>query len=264
MIDSPPPLPQQKNVPNRKGRRLIVIAVAVLTCAAILVVGLGHARELARRADCGNDVKGVGVVCALFARESEGNYYPELSSEPGRLMFALSESSGSMSVYPDFLADLGILLCPSDSNPHLKREPGIALEPEDLVDDHSHFYLGYAVINDDEVAAFAEAYRARIDTGEAFLGDLKVPATDKLPHGKTIHRLREGVERFFITDINGPGVELPRLRAALPVMIERPENHPPGGGHVLFLDGHVEFIPYPGEWPMTEKTIGILRSLDAL
>ncbi|MEA3365746.1 MAG: H-X9-DG-CTERM domain-containing protein [Candidatus Hydrogenedentes bacterium] len=27
-------------------------------------------------------------------------------------------------------------------------------------------------------------------------------------------------------------------------------NHVPGGGNVLFLDGHVEFIRYPGETPV--------------
>ena len=26
-------------------------------------------------------------------------------------------------------------------------------------------------------------------------------------------------------------------------------NHIPGGGNVLFMDGHVEFQRYPSEWP---------------
>ena len=28
-------------------------------------------------------------------------------------------------------------------------------------------------------------------------------------------------------------------------------NHIPGGSNVLFMDGHVEFVKYPGKFPMT-------------
>lgn len=28
-------------------------------------------------------------------------------------------------------------------------------------------------------------------------------------------------------------------------------NHVPGGGNVLYMDGHVEFIKYPGETPVS-------------
>ncbi|NLT60718.1 MAG: hypothetical protein GXX88_08745, partial [Candidatus Hydrogenedentes bacterium] len=30
-------------------------------------------------------------------------------------------------------------------------------------------------------------------------------------------------------------------------------NHVPGGANVLFMDGHVEFIRYPGEPPVNER-----------
>jgi len=42
------------------------------------------------------------------------------------------------------------------------------------------------------------------------------------------------------------------------VMWEWPTNHG-GAGNVLYLDGHVEFVPYPGKFPMTEKFINELR-----
>jgi len=29
-------------------------------------------------------------------------------------------------------------------------------------------------------------------------------------------------------------------------------NHVPGGSNVLYMDGHVEFIKYPGEQPISE------------
>jgi len=37
-----------------------------------------------------------------------------------------------------------------------------------------------------------------------------------------------------------------------------------GGAHVLWNDRTIEFIPYPGIWPMTEKFIKALESLDEL
>ena len=46
-------------------------------------------------------------------------------------------------------------------------------------------------------------------------------------------------------------------------MIERPGMHETGAS-VLFLDGHVEFMRYPGKFPMTEKVIKALESLDNL
>ena len=29
-------------------------------------------------------------------------------------------------------------------------------------------------------------------------------------------------------------------------------NHVPGGGNVLYMDGHVRFIKYPGNFPMVD------------
>lgn len=77
-----------------------------------------------------------------------------------------------------------------------------------------------------------------------------------------LRRLREGIERFFITDINNPGASA-RAASDLVVLHDTvsPEathfNHVPGGANVLYLDGHVEFqrwIPsvenVGGEFPM--------------
>ncbi len=65
----------------------------------------------------------------------------------------------------------------------------------------------------------------------------------------TLYRLREGVERFLITDINNPAAGA-RAQSTMFVMFDRisyePENfnHIPGGANVLFMDGHVSFIRY--------------------
>jgi prepilin-type processing-associated H-X9-DG protein len=91
----------------------------------------------------------------------------------------------------------------------------------------------------------------------------------------TIFRLREGIERAFITDINNPGASA-IAQSTLPVLIDSwgvakklstsvddsmagaiaSFNHVPGGANVLYLDGHVQFkkyIPQGGEqdFPVT-------------
>lgn len=77
-------------------------------------------------------------------------------------------------------------------------------------------------------------------------------------YGRTrIYYLRQGLDRFFITDIQDPGArakavaEIPvlsdRLEASLDITASLPKNwvHRPSGPNVLFMDGHVEFMPYP-------------------
>lgn len=67
--------------------------------------------------------------------------------------------------------------------------------------------------------------------------------------GDTIYRLREGIERFLITDINNPAASA-QAQSNLWILTDRLStianefNHIPGGANVLFLDGHVSFIRY--------------------
>jgi prepilin-type processing-associated H-X9-DG protein len=79
-----------------------------------------------------------------------------------------------------------------------------------------------------------------------------------------LYRLREGIERFFITDINNPAGSA-QGQSTLVVMWDafaREDNydrydgpgegqgatvlfnHLPGGMNVLYMDGHVEFVKY--------------------
>ena len=76
----------------------------------------------------------------------------------------------------------------------------------------------------------------------------------------TVNRLREGIERFLITDINNPAGSA-QAQSDLPVMWDVVAsnvasqsgvgnyNHVPGGSNVLYMDGHVEFQRYPGRFP---------------
>jgi prepilin-type processing-associated H-X9-DG protein len=79
--------------------------------------------------------------------------------------------------------------------------------------------------------------------------------------GSTSYRIREGVERFLITDINNPA-SAAVAQSTVPVMFDNFSwfsydvdgvgsgkatanfNHLPGGSNVLYMDGHVEFRRY--------------------
>jgi len=72
------------------------------------------------------------------------------------------------------------------------------------------------------------------------------------------YRLREGAERFLITDINNPSASS-EAQSTIPVMWDKLAtkvqldgfNHLPGGSNALYFDGHVEFHRYPGNHPVT-------------
>jgi prepilin-type N-terminal cleavage/methylation domain-containing protein/prepilin-type processing-associated H-X9-DG protein len=93
--------------------------------------------------------------------------------------------------------------------------------------------------------------------------------------GPISYRLREGIERFLITDINNPAAGT-KSQSEIPVMFDMisapnptnntfPEalpglpsvvplerfNHIPGGMNCLYLDGHVDYIRYKERFPAT-------------
>jgi len=79
----------------------------------------------------------------------------------------------------------------------------------------------------------------------------------------TIYRLREGIERFMITDINNPGASS-KAQSSIWIMLDTFSaggvaadlfNHIPGGCNVLYMDGHVEFIRYIADTNLTDDNI---------
>lgn len=86
--------------------------------------------------------------------------------------------------------------------------------------------------------------------------DVEVPWPDGST--KMMYRLKEGIERFFITDINNPAasaIAQSTLAFRWDYNIQTWNddgtidsfqfNHLPGGSNVLFMDGHAEFARYP-------------------
>jgi prepilin-type processing-associated H-X9-DG protein len=189
-------------------------------------------------ASCANNLIQMGIVFRMYANEHNGRF-PQVDGREGNLMVEADE------LFPEYLTDLSVLVCPQEVG---AERPTTA----DDVSDDSYFYLGWAIASEEEGLALLDAYEslepAQRDT------DLPLdPSKSSVGHEK-IYRLREGIERFFITDINNPSASSD-AQGRIPLMWERPGHHDPDGGNVLFMDGHVEYLEYPGKFPMTEAFI---------
>ncbi len=85
-------------------------------------------------------------------------------------------------------------------------------------------------------------------------------------HGDTLYRLREGIERFLITDINNAAAsnksqsEIFVLGDCISSDVTK-YNHVPGGSNVLYMDGHVEFLKYPGTKAPVTKSFALAASV---
>jgi prepilin-type N-terminal cleavage/methylation domain-containing protein/prepilin-type processing-associated H-X9-DG protein len=93
--------------------------------------------------------------------------------------------------------------------------------------------------------------------------------------GSMLYRNKEGIERFFITDINNPAGSA-QAQSSIVMMFDSIAgtqvvngvaggnvvnrfNHVPGGCNVLYVDGHVQFVKYPSVYPAS-KFMGITRA----
>ncbi len=271
----PPPLPAASPIPaaqppSRSAPSLtcLVLAVAIPVVAimlvfvigimaAILLPALARARESARRASCQNNLKQMGLVFKMWKNEAEDGYYPPLSSEAGRFCFPAHE------VYPDYLTDPVVMLCPSD----VEAPERNALSPEALIDDHSYFYLGYALTSEEEGLAFLEAYEAQISEGGDFSGALPAAPGTGTGGGDAFLRLGPNLQAELEAH-NGSSVS----PAEIPVMFDSTHskrtvsaeffNHIPGGMNVLYLDGHTEFLRFPGDFPASREFLDALAALE--
>ncbi len=200
-------------------------------------------------------------------------------------------------IFPDYLSDLTVFACPSDPKydkalvfRDLSFEkgylpPGAGTDPRspiyldagrvstfdrDCLHTMSYTYLPYAVYTDLQAFALFSMlddmmfglYYYPVDMFAFMNDDVVLPPEFwgwGAGGGNTIYRLRQGIERFFITDINRP--ERTVVSATqLPVMFDTVStntadySHTPAGGNVMYMDGHVEFVKYPdsrGKIPYT-------------
>ena len=262
---------------------LLVVVAIIAILASMLLPALSRAREASRKAVCVNNLKQMGLCLRMYADEHTGNW----PLRAGKYFIPYDPENGVNSFldgpafYPEYLADHKVVLCPSDAEYSNWLEVSAVTKPVDLswqdvsgapvvgmqnyvhLADFSYVYWGF-LVPPGVVADLAgmQAVGSALDnqpcigcvtyaTREEDL-DVNFPVTGATV---TLHRYKDGMERFTITDINNPASSA-RAASLVPVMWDtvrtqagKPRqnevNHLPLAANVLFMDGHVEGVRYP-------------------
>jgi prepilin-type processing-associated H-X9-DG protein len=237
----------------RNGKRnkyaQILFGVIILMLLGILLANSTRSiRGKVERVERQNLLKQTGLVFRLYAENnSEGRW-------PDRALDAWLPNLEQIEAYLDQVSDKQELL------DYLHGKRGVQL-----------CYLGHAVIDEADAATVLEAYQkndAKDVLGKSipalalqgYIDKLKaISRTPTFAVDSDILILRNGIERFLITDINGPAGSA-TVQSCVPVLWEIPEDNLAMGGHVLFMDGHVEFQRFGTKFPMSSIFTNILRT----
>jgi prepilin-type N-terminal cleavage/methylation domain-containing protein/prepilin-type processing-associated H-X9-DG protein len=283
---------------------LLVVIAIIGILAAILLPALSRARESARRATCQNNLKQMAYILKMYADESNG-WWPTVKTNhcDGALAENLVTMFDASVLFPDYMNDFEIMVCPSAStgstavqlydeginasdnwqealdDGHLPDANDGVVQPCEIYE-HPYVYWGWALAKDflrteQDLSHFAESVESLADKlivdGQATANrtwKLEDDSATPTPVGGRTEalRLREGVARFMITDLNNMASADTPADSKLVVMWDeiadddtKHFNHLPGGSNVLYMDGHVEFQRWLGlsgnDFPVNEGGI---------
>jgi len=278
---------------------LLVTISIISILTAMTLPALSRAQESARSMVCASNLRQVGMVLSMYASEADGSY-PPIQRQRG---MDCSEPNGGVfmfdgpAMYPDYLTDANLLVCPSDSLTVeaydqglwtnrfvMGLTPDINLEDRELItgdtdlalaagdwvnpclmDDSSYIYFPWLMkpkwFVDDATMDLSREFETAL--GDMFrlglAGPIKaIEFEDEQFEKISMLPLKQGIERFMITDINNPAASHVG-DTNIPIMYDRvgilatSRNHYRIGANILFMDGHVEFVRYPSydHYPIT-------------
>lgn len=247
----------QSDMKARRRHRMSPWLAVLLVCAFIycvfLFASVTGSLDAWIRGTAVEHLKSIAVAFRLYADDANGLYPPlapvaDIFVPDLRLLF------------PRFVQDPCIFVNPRLPDLEERTERLLsALEETPPNWDAAHrviaegyVYLPWATKDLEDFTRFAERFPSAEDR------DSDLPGDDETD---VVYRLREGVDRFFITAeaMAPPGGPVPHFD--VPILFEvvqLQEKKRLAGCNVLYLDGHVEFIRYGERYPIVREVAEFL------